>query len=124
LAQLDRTNPSVLLTAGLSARQTVGPMRHDVILLRSDAPAKPALGQPCNGCGVCCAWAPCPLGMLLSRRRQGPCRALVWQAGQYRCGVLVSPRTYLRWLPGRLTRALARRWIGAAQGCDADLQAN
>ena len=97
-------------------------MPHDVILLHPDAPAKPATGQPCNGCGVCCAWAPCPLGMLLSRRRRGPCRALVWQDGLYRCGVLLAPRAHLRWLPGRVTQALARRWIGAARGCDADLQ--
>jgi len=96
-------------------------MPHTVILLHPDAPPKPPRGQPCNGCGVCCAWAPCPLGMLLSRRRRGSCRALVWQGTQYRCGVLTAPRQYLPWLPGGLARRLARRWIAAAQGCDADL---
>jgi hypothetical protein len=98
-------------------------MRHTVILLHADAPPKPLAGQPCNGCGVCCAWQPCPLGMLLSRRRRGACRALVWAGGLYRCGVVVAPREHLRWLPAGLARALARRWIGAARGCDADLQA-
>jgi hypothetical protein len=99
-------------------------MRHAVILLRPDAPPKPPLGQPCNGCGVCCTYAPCPLGMVLSRKRRGPCRALVWQHGQYRCGMLVAPRTHLPWLPAglaRLVQRLAARWIGAALGCDADM---
>jgi hypothetical protein len=102
--------------------QTVGSMRHDVILLHPDAPAKPAAGQACNGCGVCCAWQPCPLGMLLSRRRRGACRALQWASGQYRCGVLAAPQAHVRWLPAALVRRLARRWIGAGRGCDADLQ--
>lgn len=96
-------------------------MPHTVILLHPAAPAKPTAGQPCNGCGVCCAWAPCPLGMLLSRRRRGPCTALVWLHGHYRCGVLTAPRQYLPWLPAGLARRLAWRWIAAAQGCDADL---
>jgi hypothetical protein len=62
--------------------------------------------------------------MLLSRRRQGTCQALVWQGDQYRCGVLLAPRQHLPWLPAGLARRLARRWIGAAQGCDADLDAS
>ena len=98
-------------------------MRQSVIHLHAAAPAKPATGQACNGCGVCCAWAPCPLGMLLSRRRTGPCQALAWDGQRYRCGVLVEPRRHLPWLPARLARALAWRWIAAAQGCDAELDA-
>ena len=98
-------------------------MRHRMILLRADAPGKPALQAPCNGCGVCCAAQPCPLGMLLSRRRQGRCRALQWQASdsRYVCGVLARPRRWLPWLPAALARRLAARWISAASGCDATL---
>jgi len=33
------------------------------IAIHAAAPAKPALGEPCNGCGVCCAAEPCPVGM-------------------------------------------------------------
>ena len=44
-------------------------MTHAVIYLHPAAPAKPAVGAACNGCGVCCAWQPCPLGMLVSGRR-------------------------------------------------------
>lgn len=98
-------------------------MRHRVILLRAEAPGKPAPGAACNGCGVCCAAQPCPLGMLLSRRRQGRCRALQWRGtdGRYVCGVLAQPRRWLPWLPLATATRLVTRWIAAARGCDADL---
>jgi hypothetical protein len=94
-----------------------------VIFLRPEAPTKPPEGAPCNGCGVCCAAAPCPLGMLLSRRRHGRCRALKWDKQQalYRCGVVASPGRWLPWLPRRWAEGLARRWIAASQGCDSSL---
>ncbi|MCP5287440.1 MAG: hypothetical protein H6933_21325 [Burkholderiaceae bacterium] len=92
-----------------------------VIRLRADAPGKPDLGQPCNGCGVCCAWAPCPAGIWVSRRRQGRCRALGWDGSRYRCGLLAQPRRFVRWLPEAWTRRLAARWIAAGEGCDAAL---
>ena len=100
-------------------------MRHPtVIQIHPLAAAKPAEGQPCNGCGVCCAAEPCPIGMLVSRRRQGACAALVWVAGerQYRCGVVNDPQRYIqpRWLAAWLSRA-ARRLIAAGKGCDCDL---
>lgn len=99
------------------------------------APAKPVLGAPCNGCGVCCLVEPCPLGMVLSRKRAGACTALQWNTSQrkYLCGAVVAPRAVLvaalpvgtRWLApifawglGRL----ARRWIAAGIGCDSTLE--
>ena len=106
-----------------------------VIPIQPEAPAKPAAGQPCNGCGVCCLYEPCPLGRLLSRRRQGSCRALHWDEGasRYRCGALSQPRVAVRaawpgapsWLVtvlGAVLRRLAPRWIAAGQGCDCDLE--
>ncbi len=93
-----------------------------VIHLHLAAPAKPALGDACNGCGVCCLAEPCPLGQLLSGRR-GPCGALRWDATQarYQCGVVADPQGI--W-PGLPTAAvpLALRWIGAARGCDSDAE--
>ena len=102
-------------------------MAQRVIHLHPAAPAKPAAGAACNGCGVCCAAEPCPLGMLLSRRRRGACVALAWDeaAARYRCDVLARPRdwlTGLTWLPAGLLRAAAARWIAAGRGCDADLE--
>jgi hypothetical protein len=95
-----------------------------VIHLHPAAPPKPAVGAACNGCGLCCAAEPCPLGMLLSRRRRGACVALEWHEGaaHYRCGALASPSRWLPWLPGAVAGALTRRWIAAGRGCDADLE--
>lgn len=102
-------------------------MRQTVIHLQPAAPPKPATGQACNGCGVCCAAEPCPLGMLLSRRRHGACVALRWSEDdvRYHCGVVADPARWLpalRWLPQATQRALALRWIGAGRGCDASLE--
>jgi hypothetical protein len=84
-----------------------------IVMIHPAAPPKPAAGAPCNGCGVCCAAQPCPLGMLLSLRLHGACRLLDWQAGQYRCRALQrAPRGLKR---------LVRRWIAAGAGCDSDL---
>lgn len=57
-----------------------GPREH-VVFWHGDAPAQPAMGQPCNGCGLCCLAEPCPLGMLVSGRRHGACVALRWLPG-------------------------------------------
>ncbi|MFN4005003.1 MAG: hypothetical protein ACK4J1_09900 [Hylemonella sp.] len=100
------------------------------------APPKPLPGQPCNGCGVCCLYQPCPLARLLrGRLRAGGCRWLRWEASgrQYRCAALAEPQAVLqalwpRWLHALarrlapLLRRLARRWIAAGQGCDCTLQ--
>ncbi len=123
--QLGGPNPSPNLTSSPADAQTVAVTRRTTILIHAAAPAKPPLGAACNGCGLCCAHEPCPLGMLLSRRRRGPCRALTWDEGQsrYLCGVLVDPPRWLPWLPRAWGRHLAHRWIAAAIGCDAELLA-
>lgn len=102
---------------------------HTVIHIQSAAPAKPAPGQACNGCGVCCAWQPCPLGMLISGRRSGACLALQWQEAdqRYICAMVAAPASVLPWLPGwaaNRVRSLAGRWIAAGVGCDSDLEAS
>jgi len=105
--------------------------REQVVFWQAQAPAKPAFGAPCNGCGLCCLAEPCPMGMLISRRRKGTCAALRWDeaALQYRCGVLQDAGRVASDAPawrrglGRLRLALARRWIAAGAGCDAHLRA-
>jgi hypothetical protein len=106
----------------MNARPTDAPAR--TVWLHADAPRKPATGAACNGCGLCCAAEPCPLGMLLSRRRRGACRALHWDAagGRYVCGALADPGRWLHALPRRWARRLVARWIGAARGCDSLLE--
>jgi hypothetical protein len=96
-----------------------------VIHLHPLAPPKPPPGAACNGCGVCCAAEPCPLGLALTRRRRGACAALRWDDAQarYRCGVLADTGATLRmprWA-APAARALAARWIAAGAGCDSDL---
>jgi hypothetical protein len=106
-----------------------------VVLIHPEALAKPALGAPCNGCGVCCLLEPCPLGVVLSGRRQGACAALRWHdtERQYRCGALAEPQTMLAQRLPRLLQGLAptlawvlrrwaRRWVAAGMGCDSTVQ--
>ena len=99
---------------------------HQVIHIHPEAPSKPALGAPCNGCGVCCLAEPCPLGQVISRKRSGACEALRWSEadGLYRCGGLTDTEGLLgprwRWA-APLLRRLARRWIAAGVGCDATI---
>lgn len=106
-----------------------------IIHIHIEAPVKVPPGASCNGCGVCCMWEPCPLGMVLSRRRAGACSALRWSdsPGQYRCGAISEPEDVLaRALPrglGRLAptlapilRRLASRWIAVGLGCDSQLE--
>ncbi|MCH8180545.1 MAG: hypothetical protein IIA02_12295 [Proteobacteria bacterium] len=100
---------------------------HQLIHIHPEAPPKPALGAPCNGCGVCCLAEPCPVGMLVSRKRRGACHALVWSAGEgrYHCGLMLSGQAGVgrgaRWWSG-LWRAWVRRLIAAGSGCDAALE--
>ena len=103
--------------------QSVGSMRHQIIHLHASAPAKPAEGRACNGCGVCCAVEPCPLGQWLSRKRRGACAALQWSDAErrYRCGAVATPVRFMPWLPEAWGRRLALRWISAAKGCDSNL---
>ncbi|WP_223904559.1 hypothetical protein [Rhodoferax lithotrophicus] len=99
------------------------------------APGKPAVGAPCNGCGVCCLMEPCPLGIVLSGRRIGACDALCWRDEDhlYRCGAITQPlQVVYGCLPQRLRWAaplfawvlqrLAHRWVAAGVGCDCDAQ--
>ncbi len=96
-----------------------------VIHIHAEAPRKPREGQACNGCGVCCTAEPCPVGMLVSGRRRGACRALVWSDSQarYLCGLISQPQqiTRPRWLALALSR-LAARFVAAGIGCDSDLE--
>jgi len=98
--------------------------RQRTVMIHPQAPEHPGFGRPCNGCGLCCLAEPCPLGMVVSRSRTGACKALLWaeDVNIYRCGVLARPKTFIPWLPARLVRALARRWIAAGAGCDAHLE--
>ena len=108
---------------------------YKTIHIEPSAPAKPPFGGPCNGCGVCCLHQPCPIGVVLSARRHGPCSALRWHApeARYRCGAISQPSQVMADRLPRLMRrlavplapllaALARRSIALDAGCDCDLE--
>lgn len=99
------------------------------------APPKVPEGQACNGCGICCLFEPCPIGILLSRRRSGSCIAVRWDdpSARYRCGAIIDARPLLihtlprgtRWLAlllAPMLRYMGPRWIAAGTGCDSRLQ--
>lgn len=93
------------------------------LTLYADAPPKPAPGDACNGCGLCCAAERCPVAWLLLPRGKGSCAALEWDAAarHYRCGMVMRPAHYVGWLPRRWDGAAARWFasrIAAGQGCD------
>jgi hypothetical protein len=100
-----------------------------VIHLHRAAPLKPHVGEPCNGCGVCCALETCPVARLRFMKKDGPCPALAWsdQEQRYHCGILMQPGHYCGWLPNAgedFARRLLKRWIAAGQGCDCSASAN
>ncbi len=101
-------------------------MKERIIELHAEAPAKPAIGAPCNGCGVCCALETCPLAMLRFLKRCGPCPALEWSAeeGRYACGLLIRPGRYLPLPAGMHSRArrFFARSIAAGKGCDSNAE--
>ena len=107
---------------------TMKPSHERVIYLHPAAPAKPAVGAAGNGCGLCCRAEPCPLGIWVSRRRTGACKAVQWDAAHqhYRCGMVSDPGAVLGWRRPwavALVARLARRWIAAGIGCDTDWEA-
>jgi hypothetical protein len=98
-------------------------VHEQIIHLHRSAPAKPAEGQPCNGCGVCCALETCPTARLRFRQKNGPCPALEWSETEtrYHCGLLLRPTYYFGWLPRLaegISRRLLARWIASGIGCD------
>lgn len=103
-------------------------MRTQIIHLHQEAPAKPPVGAPCNGCGVCCAAETCPAGRIRFLRQRGPCPALEWHGTRYQCGLLLHPDRYFRFLnivPAFMTRwteRAFRRWIAAGAGCDSSAE--
>jgi hypothetical protein len=89
--------------------------------LHPRSPQKPSFGAPCNGCGVCCAAAPCPVAMAFLFQFRGKCRALLWQDERYVCGMVVCPDTYVKLLPKAWREGSCRFFasrIAAGQGCD------
>lgn len=81
---------------------------------------KPAHGQPCNGCGLCCMIARCDLGKQLFGDIRAPCPALTQTgAHAYSCGIvdMLAAKRYASDDARELFDA-ARLLVRAGEGCD------
>ncbi len=82
----------------------------------SHAPEKPRFGEPCNGCGFCCASEVCKVGLaMFGDDTPAPCPAMVYSDGRFWCGIVEAadatapgPATFLRLL------------LGVGLGCDSE----
>jgi hypothetical protein len=88
---------------------------------------KPEIGEPCNGCGLCCRIRVCGTGSfalgLVERygeRVDGPCPALEQQGVSFTCGLVARPKYYMPANPRGVTvlREAVKLMIGAGAGCD------
>lgn len=78
------------------------------------APEKPRKGEPCNGCGFCCAAEVCEIGLAaMGPDTQAPCPAMEFSEGRFWCGI-VKAEDELGVFP------LVRLMLGIGKGCDAD----
>lgn len=64
-------------------------------LHKPEAPWYPGYQSPCNGCGLCCLDRPCPVCQQHDLWRNDKCKALLFRAGRYWCGVVVEPHRFL-----------------------------
>ena len=89
---------------------------------------KPPIGDPCNGCGLCCQIQVCSAGSFsmglvdaYGDRAPGPCPALVSQPdGSFACGMVLRPKEYAPAGKGGAhdLRKAVQVLIGAGAGCD------
>jgi hypothetical protein len=73
-------------------------------------PEKPRWGEPCNGCGFCCAAEVCAIGLAIFGKQQ-PAPALEFDGGRFWCGAV---RMAERDGCGPLYRMV----LGIGMGCD------
>lgn len=88
---------------------------------------RPAYGEPCNGCGVCCQQEQCPLSLFTFGRVPGPCPALEPEGDRFVCGLVTNPqrynpiRTFAMGIEKMRAAALILIGADAKVGCDCAL---
>lgn len=100
--------------------------RVSTLLVQIGVVVKPKFGQPCNGCGACCALELCALAEQFFAGAAAPCPALEVDGDRFRCGLVLHPSRYV---PGeQLTPDRARLlddlvgpriayYLGVGKGC-------
>jgi hypothetical protein len=81
---------------------------------------KPAFGDTCNGCGLCCALALCDVAAIVFPGASAPCPALEWEDGRAWCGMVRHPSRHLQLNyagADPLTMDLFAESIAVGQGC-------
>lgn len=90
---------------------------------------KPKIGEPCNGCGLCCKLFVCHTGAFMlgltkypgEKRLQGPCPALTQRSDDsYGCGIVMHPEKFLgktKYRPEVISKHMMV-CIGSGDGCD------
>ncbi len=56
------------------------------------APDKPADGEPCNGCGLCCAAELCQAGEMAFGDVPAPCPGMSFREGRFWCKLVETER--------------------------------
>jgi len=88
---------------------------------------KPKIGEPCNGCGICCMNQTCQNGSYVLRLvknigdyHKGRCPALVDNKnGTFSCGIILNPKRYIkRNYPEHILKKYFKILIGSENGCD------
>jgi hypothetical protein len=80
--------------------------------VRPDAPPKPAYGQPCNGCGLCCSVEVCKIGQAaLGEDTQAPCELMLFENGRFWCKLVLAEN-----MAGM--EPIIAQALGAGRGCD------
>lgn len=89
---------------------------------------KPLIGEPCNGCGICCHIQLCNTGAFLLKKSKtfgqkivkGKCPALLSNKdGSFSCGFIVSPKRFMKskYSSEVISRTVAQL-VGSGNGCD------
>lgn len=96
---------------------------------REDLARKPAHGQPCNRCGLCCRSSLCQLAMHVFHKNAwapplpGPCPALEHDDDEgSHCGLIADPQKYVKGLSqadAAVRSTAAKLILGEGLGCTA-----
>lgn len=90
---------------------------------------KPKIGEPCNGCGLCCLSQPCKNGAYIlglvknlgDDTYPGKCPAIIQKhSGEYLCGIILNPNKYIKnsKYPAKIKSKYFAILIGSGIGCD------